>query len=88
MLAVSVDDLRRAEQVVQESGIPFPVLYDPSRQVPAAYMVYDLLGDGLSAPATFVVDPAGVITWKYVGRSLGDRPRTSELLDQLAQISG
>ncbi len=88
VLAVSVDDLRGAERVAEALGIPFPVLYDPSRGVPRAYMVYDLLGDGLSAPATFVVDRAGVIRWKYVGRRIGDRPSTSEILAQLAQAAG
>ena len=88
MLAISVDDLSDATKVVEELGIPFPVLYDPSTGVPEAYMVYDLLGDGLAAPATFIVDREGIIRWKYVGRSIGDRAATSEILAQLSQIDG
>ena len=86
VLAISVDDLSGATQIVQQLSIPFPILYDPSREVPQSYMVYDLLGDGLAAPATFVVDREGVIRWKHVGRSIGDRASISEILDQLAGI--
>ena len=84
MLAVSVDDLRGAQEIADQVGIPFPILYDPSADTPRAYDVYDLLGDRRAAPATFVVDRDGVIQWKYVGRFIGDRPSVREVLRQLA----
>ena len=84
MLAISVDNLSGAEGVVSQLGIPFPVLYDPSTDVPRAYGVFNLLNDSLAAPATFVVDLDGAIRWKYVGRSLGDRPSVAEILDRLS----
>ena len=83
MLAISVDDLAGADDVVRRIGIPFHVLYDPSREVPMSYM-----NDRLAAPSTFVVDRDGVIRWKYVGRSLGDRPATSTILRELAELGG
>ena len=73
---------------MEELGIPFPVLYDPSRMVPEAYMVFDLLGDGLATPSTFVVDREGIIKWKYVGKSIGDRATTTEIVAQLARVAG
>ena len=51
-----------------------------------AYGVFDLLGDGLSAPATFIIDKDGVIRWKQVGRAIGDRPATSKVLEELAKL--
>ncbi len=69
-----------------ELGIPFPVLYDTSRNVPRAYMVYNLLDDKLSAPATFILDKDGVIRWKYVAQAIGDRPSMDEILSQLAEL--
>ena len=73
---------------MKELGIPFPVLYDPSQEVPEAYMVFDLLGDGLATPSTFVVDREGIIKWKYVGKSIGDRATTTEIVAQLARVAG
>ena len=69
--------------MVQKLGIPFPILYDPSTETPQAYKVFNLLGDGLATPATFIVDTEGVITWKYVGSGIGDRPSTDTILAQL-----
>ena len=88
VLAISIDNLRDANRVVQEFGIPFPILYDPSTEVPAAYKVYNLLGDGLATPATFIVDREGIIKWKYVGRSIGDRPNSAAIIAQLSKIDG
>ncbi len=83
VLAISVDNLSGAEDVVNAIGIPFPVLYDVSRQVPRTYGVYNLLGDNLAAPATFIVDRDGEIVWKYVAGSKGDRPSVSTILSRL-----
>ncbi len=87
VLAISVDDLSGAESIAQGQDIPFPILYDPSKDVPKAYMVYNLLGDGLATPSTFVIDRDGVIRWKYVARSIGDRHPTSRILDLLADLN-
>ena len=87
-MAISVDDLAGADNVVQRIGIPFHVLYDPSREVPMSYMVYNLLNDRLATPSTFIVDRDGVIRWKYVGRSIGDRPSTSTILRELTELGG
>ena len=86
VLAISVDDLSGATKVVQELNIPFPILYDPSREVPRLYGVFGLLGDKLATPSTFVVDREGVVRWKYVAGSVTDRPPSSRVLDQLAKL--
>ncbi len=88
MLAISVDDLNGAAGVVEELGIPFPVLYDPSGGVPRSYEVFALIEPRLATPSTFVVDRDGVIRWKYVGGSIGDRPAVSQILRQLSGLDG
>ncbi len=67
-------------------GIPFPILYNKDADVVKAYGVYDLLGDGLATPATFVIDKQGVIRWKRVGSSVGDRPPASKVLEELGKL--
>ncbi len=83
VVAISIDDLSNARTIAQSVGIPFPVLYNPDKNVVRDYGVFNLLGDGLAAPSTFIIDAEGVITFKYVGRSIGDRPSSSELLERL-----
>ena len=83
MLAISVDNLSGAESIVSSVGIPFPVLYDVSTDVPRAYGVYNRLRDGLATPATFIVDQDGAITYKFVAGGIGDRPSVSTILSRL-----
>jgi len=88
VFAISTDDLSGAKAIASRVGISFPVLYDPAADVMEAYGVYDLLGDGLATASTFVIDKQGVIRWKYVARSISDRPSVSEVLEQLSELDG
>ena len=80
MVAISIDDLSGASSIVQELGIPFPVLYDTSREVVRLYKVQNAGDGGRARPATFILDTEGVIQWKYVGSGIGDRPPVSTIL--------
>ena len=83
VLAISVDNLSGAEGIVNAIGIPFPVLYDVSTDVPRAFEVFNRLSDGLATPSTFIIDLDGTITWKFIARSIGDRPSVSTILSRL-----
>jgi peroxiredoxin len=74
----SIDDGIR--QVIEP---PYPLLADPDHEVAAAFQVYDLLGDGLAAPSTFVIDTDGNIVWSYVGQSPSDRPSPQIILNHV-----
>ena len=87
MLAISIDDLEDAAWVVEQEGIPFPVLYDPSTETPRDYNVYNRLGDGLAAPATFILDQDGVIQWRRVGSAIGDRPSVGTIIARLSEVA-
>ncbi len=66
----------------------FPILYDPSARVVRDYGVFDLLGDRLATASTFILNKRGTIRWKYIGRSIYDRPPVSTILDQLRLLNG
>ena len=61
----------------------FPILYDEDFAVTTAYGLYDLLGDGVSAPATLLLDSDGSLLGSHVGRDIGDRVPASVILDAL-----
>ena len=86
-MAISKDDLSNAPLIADDVNAAFPILYDPAAKVIREYGVYNLQGDGLAAPSTFVIDSSGVIRWKYVG-STGDRPSADEVLKRIEEISG
>ena len=70
----------------QITGVSFPVLADPGHTVASAYGVFDLLGDGVAAPATFIVTADGVRG--YVGRDIADRVPAAEIVRLLGEING
>ena len=65
------------------SGAKFPVLADPDGATARSYGVFDLLGDGVATPATFIVRQDGSIAWYQVGGDIADRAGVQELLHAL-----
>jgi peroxiredoxin len=59
------------------------MLADSAHQVAEAYGVYDLLGDGLAAPAAFVIDVDGRIVWSQVSEDASDWPAARAILEHL-----
>ena len=87
VVAISVDDLSNAQTMARNSGVPFPILYNPGKDVVQAYGVLNPQDNNLARPSTFIVDRSGVIRWKYLG-STYDRPSPQQVLQELAKISG
>jgi thioredoxin-dependent peroxiredoxin len=83
ILALAVQDVGRARQMADIAQASFPILADPDHAVADRYGVFNLLGDGVAAPAVFVIDPGGRIVWYYIGRSAADRPPVDDIVAQL-----
>ena len=66
--------------MVKRNELTYPVLYDTTTAVARSWNVYDLLGDGVSAPSMFVFAPAGHLVAAYIGRHAGDRPDAEDIL--------
>lgn len=88
MVALSVDDAENATEMKDAYGLEFPVLYDTDTSVATEYGVYDLLGDGVSAPATFIIRTDGTIESALIGTSISERPTPDSILDVLASLAG
>ena len=86
MVAISMDGIPDAAQMAAHAGAGFPVLSDPEGSAVRRYGVYDLLGDGVAAPAVFIVGKDGRIVWRQVGRNIADRPTAEEVLEVLQGI--
>jgi peroxiredoxin len=82
VIALAVAPLEAVEGVRASIGAPFPMLADPGHRVAEAYGVHSLFGDGLAAPAVFVLKD-GAIRWSYVGQNPTDRPPVAEILAHL-----
>ena len=67
-------------------GTGFHILADDDASVSREYGVFDLHGDGVAAPATFILNKSGEIVAYHVGRDITDRPSTEGVLLQLDQM--
>jgi methyl-accepting chemotaxis protein len=71
---------------IEETGLPFNVLIDESRDVLRAYGVWHRIGiDALNIarPALFVVDPTGSIRYSFVADKQHEFPSHEEIVAAL-----
>ena len=69
------------------AGATYPVLADPANEAAMAYGVFNLLDDGVAAPATFVI-AGGQLVASHVGQDIGERVPAPAILDVLRQLQG
>jgi peroxiredoxin len=76
---------------VEETGLPFNILVDDSRDVTKRYGVWHRVGLdawNISRPALFVIDRTGVIRAIYVGERQEEFPTGVEIDSAIATIDG
>lgn len=88
LAAISTDLLVDAERMEVMAGAEFPVLADTNEDVSKGYGVFNLLGDGVATPATFIIERDGGVVWGYVGVDIGDRVPTLVILEVLDVVLG
>ena len=86
VVAVSTDGVADALNMAVLSGASYPVLADPDAAVSRAYEVFNLLGDGVAAPATFIIGQGRVMLRQYIAADISDRPSGAETYAQLDTI--
>lgn len=86
LAAISMDAVADAREMARLTSADFAILADPDRQAINAYGVYNLLRDGVAAPATFIISADGVLRWSHVGKDVGDRPTPQEILRRLSAL--
>ena len=86
VVTISMDGTEGAAQIASHVGAEFPVLSDQDGSVARQYGVYNLLGDGLAAPAIFILGKDGAVWWRHVGTNISDRPSAETILRQLQEF--
>jgi peroxiredoxin len=81
-----MDGIQDAAQMATLIGAGFPILADPEGRVVRRYGVYNLLGDEVAAPATFIIGRKSTILWRHIGRDFADRPGAEEVLAVLKDM--
>lgn len=71
VIAVTTQDLSAAAGAIDAVGIPFPLAYDTTANVPRQWERWDNFGTELADASVYVIDKDGKLVWQ----SLGDNYR-------------
>ena len=88
LIAISADDVQNARLMSDFATARFPILSDSGGAVAKSYRVFDLHGDGVAAPATFILNADGEIVSVHVGETIAERPTADEMLGQIDGLLG
>jgi alkyl hydroperoxide reductase subunit AhpC len=92
ILAVSVDSHEDSKKLAQmmrnrfEGEFDFPLLEDKDHKVIDRYGVFNPDGKGWPHASTYVIDPRGVVRWKFVEVDYKNRASNEQIRRELARI--
>jgi alkyl hydroperoxide reductase subunit AhpC len=92
ILAVSTDsreDSKKFGQMLRkrfEGEFDFPLLEDKDHKVIDRYGIFNPDGRGWPHAATFVIDPKGIVRWKFVEVDYKTRASNEQIRREIAKI--
>ena len=86
-MGISADTPAQSRQIASRYRLTFRLLHDPKVTTASAYGVA-MEGRDIAVPALFVVDRAGAVRWRHVGKTMADRPHSATIIEVLRRVSG
>ena len=89
MVAVVAQASEPVRRYIEETGLPFNILIDESRQVLKAYGVWHAVGLfawNIARPAVFIIDRTGAIRYSFIGDRQDEFPSREEILTGLQEV--
>jgi methyl-accepting chemotaxis protein len=87
VVAVVAQRSEKVRRYIEDSGLPFNILVDDSRDVVKAYGVWHQVGFdawNIARPALFLVDRQGTIRYSFVASSQFEFPTHEEIVREIA----
>lgn len=91
-MAVSTDSHEDSKQFAQmlrnrfEGEFDFPLLEDKDHRVIDRYGIFNPDGRGWPHPATYIIDPKGVVRWQFIEVDYTKRASNGQIRKELAKI--
>lgn len=88
-MVILAQRLAKIREHLEEHAYPYPVLADESRQVVKDYGVYvrvNFESVHIARPATFILDPRGIIRYIFIASVQTEYPPDTEILRVLDEI--
>jgi peroxiredoxin len=91
VVAVVAQRSQPVRRYIEETGLPFNILVDASRDVLKAYGVWHAVGLdawNVARPALFLIDRSGTIRYSFIAARQNEFPAHEEILRALDRIDG
>jgi peroxiredoxin len=89
--AVVAQRSEKVKRYIEDTGLPFDVLIDDSRETVKAYGVWHRVGFdawNIARPALFLIDRGGIIRYAFVADSQTEFPEHHVIVEELGKLAG
>jgi peroxiredoxin len=89
IVAVVAQSSSVVRRYIEETGLPFNILVDETREVLKAYGVWHRIGLdawNTSRPALFLIDRSGAIRYSFIGGTQREFPSHEEIVRELDKL--
>jgi peroxiredoxin len=89
VVAVVAQRSEKVRRYIEDSGLPFDILVDDSRETVKAYGVWHHVGFdawNIARPALFLIDRQGVIRYSFVASTQFEFPTHDEIVREIAEV--
>jgi peroxiredoxin len=90
VVAVVAQRSEKVRRFIEETGLPFHILVDDSRETVKAYGVWHPVGFdawNIARPALFLVDRKVIIRYSFVASSQFEFPAHEEILEEIVKAA-
>ncbi len=85
LAGVSVDPIDVSQDLATRLKLGYPILADEGGAMSQAYGVWHA-DRKIALPAVIVIDKDGVVRWRFVSPSIGERPREEDVLEVVKKL--
>ena len=90
-MAVVAQRSEKVKRYIEDTGLPFDILIDDSRETVKAYGVWHRVGFdawNIARPALFLIDRGGIIRYAFVADHQAEFPGHEEIVEELRKLGG
>ena len=89
LVAIVAQKAEAVRRYVEETGLPYDILIDETREVAKSYGVWHAWGldaYNIARPAVFLIDHDGMIRYSFIGKRQDQYPAQEDLVQQIEKM--
>jgi peroxiredoxin len=90
VVAIVAQRSEKVRRYIEETGLPFHILVDDSRETIKAYGVWHRIGFdawNIARPALFLIDRQGIVRYSFVASSQFEFPSHEEIIGAIVKAA-